>query len=147
MEKIGLIAAASSLLFQLNLVAAENTKPKQPNIIHIVMDDVGYDDLGCFGATDIKTPNIDALAKGGIKLTDFYAPHGTSTPSRAALLTGRYAPRVNDGTGLQVLFPHSTTGLEDEKEVCIAEILKENGYTTGLYGKWHLGHLPQYLPV
>lgn len=125
----------------------EKVEVIKPNIIHIVMDDVGYDDLGCFGAKDIKTPNIDALAQNGMKLTDFYAPHGTSTPSRAALLTGRYAPRVNKGTGLYVLFPHSNTGLEDEDEVCIAEILKENGYVTGLYGKWHLGHLPQYLPV
>ena len=120
---------------------------KRPNIIHIVMDDVGYDDLGCFGSPDIKTPNIDALAAKGMKFMDFYAPHGTSTPSRASLLTGRYAPRVNKGTGLYVLFPNSTTGLEDEDEVCIAEILKEQGYATGLYGKWHLGHLPQFLPV
>ena len=122
-------------------------QPLRPNIIHIVMDDVGYDDLSCFGSPDIKTPNIDALAKQGIKFTDFYAPHGTSTPSRASLLTGRYAPRVNQGKGLAVLFPHSSTGLEDEEEVCLAEILKEQGYKTGLFGKWHLGHLPQYLPV
>jgi len=120
---------------------------KRPNIIHILMDDVGYDDLSCFGSRDIKTPNIDALAEKGMKFTDFYAPHGTSTPSRAALLTGRYAPRVNNGTGLSVLFPHTPIGLEDEDEVCIAELLKKQGYTTGLIGKWHLGHLPQYLPV
>ena len=127
--------------------AISQKEAKLPNIVHIVMDDVGYDDIGCFGSKDIKTPNIDALASRGIKLTDFYAPHGTSTPSRAALLTGRYAPRVNKGTGLFVLFPHSTTGLEDEDEVCIAEILKEQGYATGLFGKWHLGHLPQFLPI
>ncbi|MFV0270422.1 MAG: sulfatase [Macellibacteroides fermentans] len=120
---------------------------KRPNIIHILMDDVGYDDLSCFGSRDIKTPNIDALAEKGMKFTDFYAPHGTSTPSRAALLTGRYAPRVNNGTGLSVLFPHTPIGLEDEDEVCIAELLKKQGYATGLIGKWHLGHLPQYLPV
>lgn len=120
---------------------------KRPNIIHILMDDVGYDDLSCFGSPDIKTPNIDALAERGMKFTDFYAPHGTSTPSRAALLTGRYAPRVNNGTGLSVLFPHTSNGLEDEEEVCITELLKKQGYRTGLFGKWHLGHLPQYLPV
>ena len=121
-------------------------KKQKPNILHILVDDVGYDDLSCFGSKDIKTPNIDALADNGMKFTSYYAPHGTSTPSRAALLTGRYAPRVNNGTGLAVLFPHSDSGLEDELEVTITELLKEQGYTTGLYGKWHLGHLPQYLP-
>lgn len=119
---------------------------KLPNIIHIIADDLGYDDLGCFGSNDIKTPNIDKLASDGMKFTNFYTPHGTCTPSRASMLTGRYAPRVNKGTGLSVLFPFSTTGLEDELEVSITELLKEQGYTTGLYGKWHLGHLPQYLP-
>ncbi len=127
-----------------NQVQAQNSK--RPNIIHILADDVGYDDLSCFGSKDISTPNLDELANQGIKFTNFYAPHGTCTPSRATLLTGRYAPRVNDGKGLFVLFPHSKEGLEDEKEVCITELLKEQGYTTGLYGKWHLGHLPQYLP-
>lgn len=127
-------------------VSGQN-ESKRPNIIHILMDDVGYDDLSCFGSPDIKTPNIDVLAENGMKFTDFYAPHGTSTPSRAALLTGRYAPRVNRGTGLSVLFPHTPYGLEDEDEVCIAELLKTQGYTTGLIGKWHLGHLPQYLPI
>lgn len=119
---------------------------QRPNILHIVLDDVGYDDLSCYGSTDIKTPNMDALAAGGVRLTDFYAPHGTSTPSRATMLTGRYAPRVNGGKGLFVLFPHSKEGLEDEMEVTITELLKNQGYTTALFGKWHLGHLPQYLP-
>ncbi|MGL5682618.1 MAG: sulfatase family protein [Marinifilaceae bacterium] len=140
------INGLSTLSLVATSAALNAQQAKVPNIIHIVMDDVGYDDLGCFGCTDIPTPNIDALAAQGMKFTDFYAPHGTSTPSRAALLTGRYAPRVNKGEGLYVLFPHSTTGLEDEDEVCIAELLKEQGYMTALYGKWHLGHLPQYLP-
>ncbi len=128
----------------LNGVWAQNMQ--KPNIIHILADDVGYDDLSCFGSKDIKTPNLDGLAAKGMKFTSFYAPHGTCTPSRAALLTGRYAPRVNNGTGLFVLFPHSNTGLEDELEVTLTELLKTQGYITGLYGKWHLGHLPQYLP-
>ncbi len=140
---------SSILIPTLSLFAQKSDKKvsKTPNIIHILMDDVGYDDLGCFGSPDIKTPNIDALAQKGMKFNDFYAPHGTCTPSRAALLTGRYAPRVNNGTGLSVLFPHTPNGLEDEDEVCITELLKKQGYTTGLVGKWHLGHLPQYLPV
>ena len=144
-----IIAMSSILIPTLSLFAQKSDKKvsKTPNIIHILMDDVGYDDLGCFGSPDIKTPNIDALAQKGMKFNDFYAPHGTCTPSRAALLTGRYAPRVNNGTGLSVLFPHTPNGLEDEDEVCITELLKKQGYTTGLVGKWHLGHLPQYLPV
>lgn len=120
---------------------------KKPNIIHILADDVGFDDISCFGSKDIKTPNIDALADNGMKFTSFYAPHGTSTPSRAALLTGRYAPRVNEGKGLAVLFPHTQDGLEADLEITITKLLQKEGYATGLYGKWHLGHLPQYLPI
>ncbi len=118
----------------------------KPNIIHILADDVGYDDLSCFGSKDIKTPNLDRMAAGGMKFTDFYAPHGTCTPTRAAILTGRYAPRVNNGTGLPVLFPDSEIGLDTELEITITELLKEQGYATALIGKWHLGHLPEFLP-
>ena len=128
------------------VASTESNSSKQPNILHIILDDVGYDDLSCYGSKDIKTPYMDALAKSGMRLTDFYAPHGTSTPSRATTLTGRYAPRVNQGKGLSVLFPSSSTGLEDEMEVTVTELLKEQGYTTALFGKWHLGHLPQFLP-
>jgi arylsulfatase A-like enzyme len=125
---------------------AQTNKEKTLNIIHILADDVGYDDLSCFGSKDIETPNLDKLAADGAKYTNFYAPHGTCTPSRGALLTGRYAPRLNSGEGMAVLFPHTYSGLEDEQETTITELLKEKGYKTGLYGKWHLGHLPQYLP-
>jgi arylsulfatase A len=118
----------------------------KPNIIHILADDVAYDDLGCYGATKISTPNLDAMAAEGMRFTDFYAPHGTCTPSRAAILTGRYAPRVNNGTGLPVLFPDSKIGLDTELEITVTELLKEQGYTTALIGKWHLGHLPEFLP-
>jgi arylsulfatase A-like enzyme len=133
-------------MFLGKFVQAESQETPKPNIIHIIADDIGYDDLSCFGAKDINTTNLDKLASEGMKFTEFYTPHGTCTPSRASVLTGRYAPRVNEGTGLFVLFPHSENGLEDEMEVTITELLKKQGYTTGLYGKWHLGHLPQYLP-
>jgi len=142
-EKIALMTTVLAVPCFLHSKAQENTKP---NIIHILADDVGYDDLSCFGSKDISTPNLDALAARGMKFTSFYSPHGTCTPSRATLLTGRYAPRVNNNQGLHVLFPYSEDGLEDELETTIAELLKEEGYATGLYGKWHLGHLPQYLP-
>jgi len=120
---------------------------QKPNIIHILADDVGYDDISCFGSKDIKTPNIDRMATAGMKFTDFYAPHGTCTPTRAAILTGRYAPRVNNNTGLAVLFPDSDTGLDTDLEITIAELLEEEGYATALIGKWHLGHLPEFLPA
>jgi len=119
----------------------------RPNIVHIIADDVGYDDLSCYGATDIKTPNLDRLAATGMTFTDFYAPHPTCTPSRAAILTGRYASRMNDGKGLSILWPGTEDGLDPEKEICLAKILKEQGYATALVGKWHLGDLPEYLPL
>ncbi len=117
-------------------------QPSRPNIIHIVADDVGWDDVGPFGGKDIPTPNLDRLARQGMRFTSFYAPGPLCTPTRAALLTGCYAPRV----GLpDVLFPYSKTGLADS-EVTIAELLKERGYATALVGKWHLGHHQQFLP-
>jgi arylsulfatase A-like enzyme len=129
-----------AVLAFLTLTAPAQGRP--PNIIHILADDVGYDDLSCFGARDIHTPNLDKLAARGVKLTSFYAPCSTCTPSRAAILTGCYAPRV----GLpQVLFPTDRVGLSDE-EVTIAQLLKGKGYATALIGKWHLGHLPRFLP-
>jgi arylsulfatase A-like enzyme len=109
---------------------------KPVNIIHIVGDDVGYDDLSCYGAPKIKTPNIDKLSAQGMKFTNFYAPSAICTPTRAALMTGCYAQRV----GLQrVLFPNDNIGL-NKNEVTIADLLKKQGYATALIGKWHLGH-------
>lgn len=119
---------------------AEN---RPPNIIHIVADDVGYDDLSCYGAPKIKTPNIDKLAAQGVRFTQFYAPAPTCTPTRAALMTGCYAQRV----GLpRVLFPNDHAGLS-EHEITIAQLLKERGYTTACIGKWHLGHDVKFQPT
>jgi len=92
---------------------------EKPNIIHIIADDVSWDDLGCYGAPKIKTPYLDQLAAEGMRFTSFYAPHATCTPSRAAILTGRFAPRINNGAGLEVLFPHSTNGMESDLEICL----------------------------
>lgn len=119
---------------------------ERPNILHILVDDVGYDDIGAFGAQDIQTPNLDKLAKNGVMFTNFYAPHSTCTTSRAALLTGRYVPRVNDGQGIEILWPNSTDGLDPKKEITVAKLLREAGYQTGLIGKWHLGDHAKYLP-
>ncbi len=111
-------------------------------MVLIYADDLGYGDLSCYGSPTIQTPNLDRLAGEGIRFTQFYAAPLCS-PSRAALLTGRYPAR----SGINVvLFPDSTGGLP-ETETTMAEVLKGRGYKTGIVGKWHLGHLPQYLPT
>jgi arylsulfatase A-like enzyme len=112
-----------------------------PNIIFIYADDLGYGDLGCYGSS-LKTPNLDALAKEGALFRQFYSASPVCSPSRAALLTGRYPVR----TGVpNVLQPSDTTGL-DETETTMAQMLKGAGYRTAIYGKWHLGSQPKYLP-
>lgn len=128
-----------------NSFAGENETLKEncPNIILVFSDDLGYNDLGCFGATDIKTPAIDKLASDGIRLTDFYVTSPTCTPSRGSLLTGKYPAR----TGLMnAFFPESFTGMNPES-FSMAKALKKLGYTTACIGKWHLGHHEKYLPL
>lgn len=115
----------------------------RPNIIVILADDLGYGDLSAFGATLFETPNIDRLAREGVTLTNWYAGSNVCTPSRAALLTGRYAPRSRTQF---VTRPHSTWGMSPD-EVTIAEVLGETGYATGMIGKWHLGHRLEYWPT
>ncbi len=118
-----------------------------PNIIVIFCDDLGYGDLGCFGHPTIETPNIDRLAFEGQKWTEFYSAASVCTPSRAGLQTGRYPIRSGMcSSKRRVLFPDSAGGLP-ASELTIAEVLKQQGYTTHAVGKWHLGHLPQYLPT
>ena len=132
-----------SFLVSLMLVAPGLAADK-PNFIVIFTDDQGYADLSCFGSKNIKTPHIDRMAKEGLKLTSFMVASPVCTPSRAALLTGSYPKRVGLHEG--VLFPDSTTGL-NPKEHTIAKHLKAAGYATGMFGKWHLGHLPETLPT
>lgn len=115
----------------------------QPNIIYIFTDDLGYGDIECFGATDIKTPNIDRMSKEGMRFTSFYSAASVCSPSRAGLLTGRYPQRMGING---VFFPESFTGMPSE-EITIAEMLKTKGYTTGMIGKWHLGHFNKFLPL
>mgnify|MGYP000241753471 CR=1 FL=1 len=122
--------------------ALARSKPL-PNVVLIYADDLGYGDLGCYGHPTIRTPNLDRLAAEGSRFTQFYSAAPLCSPSRAALLTGRYP--VRSGINF-VLFPDSEGGLP-ESEVTIAEILKQRGYATGIVGKWHLGHLPKYLPA
>jgi arylsulfatase A len=127
--------------------AASAADADRPNFVIIFCDDLGYGDLGCFGHPTIQTPNLDRMAHEGQKWTNFYAAAPVCTPSRAAIMTGRLPIR----TGMcsdrrRVLFPDSAGGLPPE-EVTVAEVLGDVGYATACIGKWHLGHLPQYLPT
>ena len=125
------------------VAAAATSVSAAPNFIVIFTDDQGYNDLGCFGSKDIRTPHIDRMAKEGMRFTDFYSAASVCTPSRAALLTGCYPERVGN---LPVLFPRSVRGLNPD-ETTIADMLKAKGYATACIGKWHLGHHKQFLPT
>ncbi len=121
---------------------------RPPNIVIIFADDLGYGDLGAYGHPTIQTPNLDRMAAEGQKWTQFYVGASVCSPSRAALLTGRLPVRSGAyGTEARtrVFFHDSPNGLSGD-EVTLAEILKQRGYATGIFGKWHLGHLPDYLP-
>ena len=117
--------------------------PAPPNIILVLADDLGWADVGVNGADLIRTPNIDRIAAEGVNLTSFYAGANVCTPSRAALLTGRYPIRSRMQ---HVVFPHSTHGLP-QSEVTLAEVLRDAGYATGMIGKWHLGHTDEFWPT
>ena len=133
----------AAILF--SLAVASRAAP--PNVVIIFADDLGYGDLGVYGHPTIRTPNLDRMAAEGQRWTNFYVAASVCTPSRAGLLTGRLPIRsgmVDDN--VRVLFPDSRGGLPSS-EVTIAEVLKAKGYATGAIGKWHLGHLPQYLPT
>ncbi|WP_417384863.1 sulfatase [Gimesia sp.] len=119
----------------------------KPNVIVIYADDLGYGDLACFGHPTIKTPALDQMAAEGMKFTQFYSAAPVCTPSRAALMTGRYPIRSGMCSDKRrVLFPNSGGGIP-ASEVTLAEALKAAGYQTACVGKWHLGHLPQFLPT
>ncbi len=123
---------------------AADTRP--PNFVVIFADDLGYGDLGCYGHPTIKTPNLDQMAREGLRFTQFYSAAEVCTPSRAALITGRLPPRSGMcSRQRRVLFPGSKGGLPVD-EITIAELLKTKGYATACIGKWHLGHLPPFLP-
>jgi arylsulfatase A-like enzyme len=115
----------------------------KPNFIIIFADDQGYQDVGCFGSPHINTPNLDRMASEGMKFTDFYSAASVCSRSRAALLTGCYPPRVGI---TKVLFPRDNIGL-NPKEITIADSLRARGYSCACIGKWHLGHLPEFLPT
>lgn len=118
---------------------------KKPNIIFILVDDLGYGDLGCYGATDIQTPNIDKLGENGIKFTRAYANSTVCSPSRAAILSGNY-PDLVGVPGVIRDMPHNTWGNLKDDAVTLPESLQKLNYTTALIGKWHLGYKSPDLP-
>jgi arylsulfatase A len=127
----------------LALFAALFVGAKPPNVVLIFMDDMGYADIGAFGAKGYETPHLDRMAAEGRKFTDFYVTQAVCSASRAGLLTGCYNVRVGI---LGALGPKSNHGLHED-EVTIAEICKQKGYATACYGKWHLGHHKKFLPM
>jgi arylsulfatase A len=129
-------------LFVLSTFSAR-AESKKPNFIFILIDDQGYYDLGCYGATEVKTPRIDAMAKEGIRFTDYYAAAPICSPSRAGLLTGCYPRRV--GNEIWVHRADSPTGIHPD-ELTLPELLKDHGYKTACIGKWHLGFHEPFLP-
>jgi arylsulfatase A-like enzyme len=122
---------------------AQLSAQKKPNIIIILMDDLGYGDLSCFGASQYKTPHLDQMAKDGVRFTNFLSPQAVCSASRAGLLTGCYPNRIGISGAL---FPNSAVGINKDEET-IAEVLKANGYATGIFGKWHLGDAERFLPT
>jgi arylsulfatase A-like enzyme len=141
------LVLGSGLFLILNSPAVSAQGPAalaRPNVVLIVLDDMGYGDLGCFGCTDIRTPNIDRLAKKGVKLTNFYSNGPVCTPTRAALMTGRYQQRV--GLEWAISPGEKAPGLPVE-EISLARMLKQEGYATALFGKWHLGYKHEFGPI
>lgn len=124
--------------------ASTHQLPKTPpNVVLIFCDDLGYGDLSCYGATNYSTPNLDNMAKEGIRFTNFLVAQAVCSASRAALMTGCYPNRVGISGALM---PWAEVGINPDEET-LAELLKKKGYKTGIFGKWHLGHHQEFLPL
>lgn len=142
MKKEKTVVLMSALLScSFSVTAKENL----PNIVLIMVDDVGYGDFGCYANTNHQTPNVDRMAANGVKLTDFHTNGALSSPTRAALMTGRYQ-QFNGVEGVITAANHRDYGLST-KAPTIAKLLKTAGYQTAIYGKWHLGYHPRYNPI
>jgi len=124
--------------------AGEGQASDRPNVIFIFIDDMGYGDVGPFGNKVNRTPCLDRMADEGLKLTQFYVSNTACTPSRSALMTGTYAHRI--GMDGRVVFPGEKRGLHPD-EITIAELVKDQGYATGCFGKWHLGDQSKFMPL
>ena len=159
-----LVMAMQATIWRLAILLSLACSPltaRQPSILLIVSDDQGYMDLGTMGSLDIQTPRLDQLASQGVRLTSYYAAFPVCTPSRGALLTGRYPQRNgtydnfrNDRVNDDYLYPQHEYKLSPERilgmdtsEVLLSEVLSEAGYATGVFGKWDLGSLRRFLPM
>jgi len=143
MNAIRVASIFTSLLWVIVGLSIQATGKDRPNVVFIFVDDQGYYDLGCYGATEFETPRIDAMAKEGIRFTDYYAAAPICSPSRAGLLTGCYPRRV--GMETWVHRADSRRGLNPD-ELTLGELFQQNGYRTACIGKWHLGFEEPFLP-
>lgn len=134
-----------SAFLALTTVACSKKENKKPNIIIIMADDLGYGDISCYGNSYINTPNLDKMAAEGIKFTDFHSNGSVCSPTRAALLTGKYQQRVGID-GVVTAKYHRDHGLA-VSEKTFAESMKEEGYVTGMFGKWHIGYKKEFNPI
>jgi arylsulfatase A-like enzyme len=143
---VGILALMSFFFSSPVHAAAQSADPARPNVVLIMTDDMGWADIGSYGAPDIRTPNIDSLARDGVKLTDFYSNGVLCTPTRAGLMSGRYQQRY----GLEIALPNegapeANRGLPATGRT-LPRLLRNNGYATALVGKWHLGYKAEYSP-
>ena len=144
MKKLNiLLLFALSIMLSCSSDSQDKTNRQLPNFVLIFIDDMGYGDVACYGATGYQTPNLDRLAGEGMRFTNFYSAQPVCSASRAGLLTGCYPNRIGISGAL---FPHHKIGINPD-ETTIAEMLKEKGYATAIFGKWHLGHHKEFLPL
>ena len=148
MDKLRKLNARASQPNASESSSSKTPDKKKPNFVIIFTDDQGYGDLSCFGANHVSTPRIDQMAVEGSRLTSFYVAAPVCTPSRAGLMTGCYPKRIDMAVGVNfgVLLAGDKKGLNPD-EITIPEVLKTAGYKTGMFGKWHLGDQPEFLPT
>src|SRR5512136_889258 len=139
MHRLSSFILAAIVLTSVALTRPAFAAAQKPNILIILADDLGYGDLGCYGHPTIRTPQLDRMAAEGMRFTEFYSAAEVCTPSRAALLTGRYPIRSGMCHEQFRVLRNRSTGHLPDGEVTLAELLKGRGYATGIIGKWHLG--------
>jgi len=143
--KLAACSMAASVACPSRWAGAEAARNERPNIILIMADDLGYGDISCYGGW-VQTPHLDVLARGGMRFTDYHSNGAVCSPTRAALLTGRYQQRCGIDAVVTAKGPARETGMA-QQEITFAEVLKQRGYVTGLFGKWHVGYRVEFNPT